>query len=179
MKSLPLSLAIVLGITAPALAETCGSDSSWSIGGPAFGEDASDYAAGYPQCTQEGGQCEFTDTAGVTTVLTYDDAGRPYVTFRRRSVRPGETLALGVLPTDTPDQAMAKVKAAGVKGLWGKSMHADPASVAAVCGQAGAGGFMLQFMYDSRGSMIAVSEAWMNGRYLYMEDPTLGLSLAR
>lgn len=180
LRATPAALALVAGLALAGAvrADPCGGADSWSLGGPGFGEDASALAKSAPGCGPDAGRCELIGADGVHYVLGFDGE-TAHVLFKSRPLRPGETLPLGVLAADTPAQALDKALTAGVPAGYGRTGDPKPVSVALSCGGDGGQPFLLQFRYDQSGRMTGVSETWLAGRYVYVDDPTFHLSLEK
>jgi hypothetical protein len=85
---------------------------------------------------------------------------RPCVVIgKRRAPRPGETLPYGVLPTDSPQAAVERIKARhGEPAFAVSGSDPTPTSVHPACGRSRAGDYRFMFLFDHDGRMTDIYE---------------------
>jgi hypothetical protein len=137
----------------PATAQAgCHDYRQWRFGGRPFGADVTDLCDRVVGAQAKEGQINYTlgtDTHVTCTIVAKD-----------RPARPGERLPFGVAPTDSPQQAFAKLQARGASPSYEVSgRDPTPVAVSPACHGDKPGDYDFEFDFDHDGKMTGVREA--------------------
>ena len=160
---------VACGAGAARAGEACfAPQSDWSFGGVGF-----DAAASLDTHTCKPFKaCRLGSPDGISYALTYDGENAVWsIGMKQRAIGLGEKLPFGVTMLDTPDQVVKKIKDAGRKPGYGRTMAIYPASVGLLCA---AGGVTYQFEFNFNVShrMTNISETPIRDDRMYVDDPT-------